>query len=124
MPATGGKAYMLLVEDIRELSQSDEYRYIGKILHVLSGIAVCSFNPWIKIFMAFPLFLLKKPIQYELSVQFASICFIDWLLSHTKSRNVLKASFLLTILQKNEIKSCPSSSSSGRMLRLHLGCSI
>ncbi|KAG8190742.1 hypothetical protein JTE90_024873 [Oedothorax gibbosus] len=26
MPATGGKAYMLLVEDIKELAQSDEYR--------------------------------------------------------------------------------------------------
>ena len=26
MPATGGKAYMLLEEDIRELSLTDEYR--------------------------------------------------------------------------------------------------
>ena len=26
MPATGGKAYMLLLEDIKDLAQSDEYR--------------------------------------------------------------------------------------------------
>ena len=26
MPATGGKAYMLLVEDIMDLSKSDEYK--------------------------------------------------------------------------------------------------
>ena len=27
MPATGGKAYMLLVEDVQELAETDEYRY-------------------------------------------------------------------------------------------------
>jgi len=26
LPATGGKAYMLLVEDVRELAEKDEYK--------------------------------------------------------------------------------------------------
>ena len=34
MPATGGKAYMLLLEDIIDLAESDEYRlvYTAKLL--------------------------------------------------------------------------------------------
>ena len=28
MPATGGKAYMLLLEDIIDLAESDEYRLV------------------------------------------------------------------------------------------------
>ncbi|XP_072013150.1 deoxynucleotidyltransferase terminal-interacting protein 1-like isoform X3 [Amphiura filiformis] len=41
MPATGGKAYMLLLEDIRDLAQSDEYRSNdGLLMHQLSGFHV------------------------------------------------------------------------------------
>lgn len=28
MPATGGKAYMMLLEDVKDLAEDDEYRYV------------------------------------------------------------------------------------------------
>lgn len=41
MPATGGKAYMLLVEDIRELAETDEYRGSpGLMLDEIVGFCV------------------------------------------------------------------------------------
>ncbi|XP_064618633.1 uncharacterized protein LOC135482492 [Lineus longissimus] len=41
MPATGGKAYMLLVEDIKELAETDEYRNSsGLMMHILQGFSV------------------------------------------------------------------------------------
>ncbi|KAL1424046.1 hypothetical protein MTO96_020636 [Rhipicephalus appendiculatus] len=41
MPATGGKAYMLLVEDIRELAETDEYRGSpGLMLDEIVGFSV------------------------------------------------------------------------------------
>lgn len=30
MPATGGKAYMLVLDDIKELATTEEYRYVIK----------------------------------------------------------------------------------------------
>lgn len=41
MPATGGKAYMLLVEDIRELAETDEYRNSpGLAMEEIAGFTV------------------------------------------------------------------------------------
>ncbi|ESO96285.1 hypothetical protein LOTGIDRAFT_144108, partial [Lottia gigantea] len=40
MPATGGKAYMLIVEDIKDLAETDEYRDGALLMHELNGFAV------------------------------------------------------------------------------------
>lgn len=41
LPATGGKAYMLLVEDVRELAEKDEYKNSGSLmLHELKGFTI------------------------------------------------------------------------------------
>ncbi|KAJ8941818.1 hypothetical protein NQ318_006795 [Aromia moschata] len=48
MPPSGGKAYLMLLEDIKELTESDEYKYSPNLqLHELKGFEV-------------PLFLLLK----------------------------------------------------------------
>ncbi|XP_050409021.1 serine/arginine repetitive matrix protein 1 [Patella vulgata] len=40
MPATGGKAYMLIVEDIKDLAETDEYRDGNLLMDELSGFNV------------------------------------------------------------------------------------
>lgn len=48
MPPSGGKAYLMLLEDIKELTESEEYRHSPNLqLHELRGFEV-------------PLFLLLK----------------------------------------------------------------
>ena len=32
MPATGGKAYMMLLEDVKDLAEDDEYRWVLSFL--------------------------------------------------------------------------------------------
>lgn len=46
MPATGGKAYMLILEDIKELIESEEYRYELRCCIWHSWLALTLIDPF------------------------------------------------------------------------------